>query len=230
MKMLALILFGLVLPCFAQELAFVETFKELTVKPEERRVTVDFEFENKSNQAVTISKYDSSCSCVSVQVKGGKLHYASGEKGMIRGVFDMGNLSGTVEKAIQVWLKGDGEVEPSIALTVRIEIPVLVEISPKTLRWDIGAVPDSKVIEITMNHDQPITVKSATCSNENFLTVLKVVEEGKKYQLVVTPQQTGTPGIGVINISTDCEVARQATQRAFTVIRKPPAVVPAAGK
>ena len=213
-------IFGLLLPCFGEGLTFVDRLKEVQLKPEERKLTVDFDFENKTDKPVVISKYDATCSCMKVQVKGGKLIYEPGEKGVIRGVFDMGNFSGTVDKAIMVWLKGDGNVEPSIALTVRVHIPVLVEVEPKTLRWDVGEKAVSRVIEITMNHTEPITVKSATCSNYNFQIELTTVEEGKKYQLKVTPKSTETQGIGVVNIATDCTVARQATQRAFTVIRR----------
>jgi hypothetical protein len=53
-----------------------------------------------------------------------------------------------------------------------------------------------------------------------------VIEEGKKYEIVVTPASTEKVGMGVIHVETDCSVQRHRSQRIFTVVRhampKPP--------
>ncbi len=52
-----------------------------------------------------------------------------------------------------------------------------------------------------------------------FTELLK--EEGKKYDLIVTPLETNAPEIGVLRIETDSELSKHRIQQAFAVIRKP---------
>lgn len=219
MRALLPILFGMILPGMAGEFTFETKLTEVEVPLDGRRVTADFKFENKSDEEVAIAKYNATCSCMTVQVKGGKLSYAPGESGVIRGVFDMGNFSGTVDKSVQLWLDDDPEEAPSVTLTARIHIPVLVDVEPKTLRWDVGGKMESQTITVSMKHDEPIKVTSVNCANPDFKIELKVVEEGKKYELEVSPTDNESQSIGLISIETDCAIKKHAVQRAYTIIR-----------
>lgn len=216
-----MVLLGFVRVVSAGELSFDSKLVEVEVPLDGRRVIADFTFENRSGEPVTIAKYNATCSCMTVQVKGGKMEYAPGEDGVIRGVFDMGNFSGTVDKAVQIWLDGDPEEKPSVALVARITIPVIVEVEPKTLRWDLGGEHEAKTIRITMKHEEPVRVTSVSCANPHFTLELKTLEEGKSYELEVTPTATDAQQIGLISINTDCEIKRHAIQRAYTIVRKP---------
>src|SRR5690606_37322517 len=89
---------------YAAGLDFERTMEEVKAPADATKVTADFKFTNKSQKPVTISKTDPGCSCLSVQISGGKLKYAPGEGGTIRATFDVGNFSGTVDKAIALWL------------------------------------------------------------------------------------------------------------------------------
>ncbi|MEM1083068.1 MAG: DUF1573 domain-containing protein [Verrucomicrobiota bacterium] len=215
----------LILPVFAEKLTFEESLMEVTVPLDGRRVTTDFKFENTTGKRVSIAKYNATCSCMKVQVKGGKLSYEPGEQGVIRAVFDMANFSGTVDKAVQLWLDDDPEAQPSVSLTARIHIPELVKLEPKTLRWDLGGEANSQVITISMVHDEPIHVTHVESVNENFQVELTTVEKGAKYELKVTPKNTDSQRIGLISITTDCSYKRHEKQRAYTIIRNPTAPI-----
>lgn len=222
MKRLALFLLFLTCTLHGQ-LTFDKKLKEVTAELDGSQVICDYEFTNETDHPVTIARYEATCSCMSVKVKEGKLKYEPGEKGMLRGIFDVGNFSGTVDKALRIWLQDDPPNQPSITLTTRIHIPVLVELEPKTLRWDLdeNGSPEAQTISIKIQHDQPIRVLSAECGNETFGTELIEVEEGKSYELKVTPTSLANPSLGVIQIRTDSDSSRYATQRAFALIRKP---------
>ena len=209
-------------------LTFKETLKELHAPADAKSVTADFEFTNRSEKTVTVAKYDAACSCMAVTISNGKLRYAPGESGVVRAKFDMGNFSGTVDKVVGLWLGDDPADKPSISLTVRVHIPVLVALDPKTLTWSLNAKPEAQVIRITMNHDQPIRVVAVTSSSGDFQHELKTLEEGKSYELAVTPKATDTPGLAVVRIETDCAIEKHRIQQAFAVVRKPPPVVQAA--
>lgn len=205
----------------AAGLEFKELLKEVHAPVDVTTVTSDFEFTNKTDKPVTIAKSDPGCSCLKVQISGGKLRYAPGESGLIRATFDMGNFSGTVDKMIALWLDDDPADKPSTALTVRVHIPVLVGVDPKTVKWEIGGPKNPQTIKVSMAGDKPISIKEVKSSSESFHCEIKTVVAGKEYEVVVTPKATDSPGMAVIRIETDCEIAKHRTQQAFGVIRKP---------
>jgi len=204
----------------AGKLEFKALLQEIHAPADVTTVTADFEFKNTTTVPVTIAKSDPGCSCLKVQISGGKLKYAPGESGVIRATFDMGNFSGTVDKMIALWLDDDPADKPSMALTVRVHIPVLVGLEPKTLKWEIGGSAQAQTIKIQMAGDQPITVQRISSSSAAFTYELKTVAEGKEYQLIVTPTVMDAPGMAVIRIETDCKIAKHRVQQAFGVVRK----------
>ncbi len=202
------------------ELVFPELLKEAHAPPDARTVTVDFPFSNKGDKPVVIKKYDAACSCIGAQIKGGKLTYAPGEKGLIRTTFGLGNFSGVIDKSLQLWVDGDAKDKPSFTLTVRVHIPELVKIEPKTLKWSVGEAPTPKSITIKMDFEKPIKILAVSGSNENFTQKLETVRDGEEYRLTVTPADTSTPGIGVLRTETDCPIARHRIRQAFLIVRR----------
>lgn len=202
-------------------LDFKETLKEVQAPADAKTVTADFEFTNRTDTAVTVAKVDPTCSCISIKIKDGKLRYAPGESGLIRAEFDMGNFSGVVDKVVAVWLDGDPVDKPSVALTVRVNIPVLISLEPKTLKWNAGGKGEPQVVRIVMNHTSPIHVTGVNSSSKAFKQELKTIEDGKRYELIVTPVDVDSPSLAVIRIETDCDIAKHRLQQAFAVIRKP---------
>lgn len=206
-----------------QALDFPAKLKDLHAPAEARTVSCDFEFTNRSGKTVNIRKYESTCSCMSVTVKDGKLRYGPGESGVIRANFDMGNFSGEIDKSVAVYLDDDPEGKPSVILTTRVHIPVLVSAEPKTLKWDLGGKPETKTVRITMSHTKPIKVIAVNSSSEALQRQLRTIEEGRVYELDLTPVDIQSPSLSIIRIETDCEIPKHKTQQVFGVIRKPTA-------
>jgi len=202
-------------------LQFPDLLKEIHADPEAATVTADFPFTNSSDKTVAIANSDPGCSCLKVEVDGGKLKYAPGESGLIRATFDMGNSSGTIDKDIALWIDDDPTDKPSVKLTVRVHIPVLVNLEPKTVKWEIGGKADPQTIHIQMAREKPIRVLSVKSSSDAFSFEVKAVEEGKRYDLVVTPRNMNNSGLSVFRIETDCKLPKHRLQQAFAVIRKP---------
>jgi hypothetical protein len=205
----------------AAGLDFETLLQEIHMDSDAAQATADFKFTNTSDKPLSIMKYDAACSCMGVTISGGKLRYAPGESGVVRATFHMGNFSGTVDKSVVLWMSGDPQGAPSKQLTVRVHIPVLVEVTPKTLQWDVDGAAKSQSIRVVMNHKSPIQVTQVTSSSEAFTHELKTITAGKEYEIVVTPTATKTPGLAVFRIETDCEISRHRIQQAFAVIRRP---------
>lgn len=204
----------------AAGLEFTDLLKEVHANADVATVTADFNFTNKGDKPVTIAKTDPGCSCLKVEISGGKLKYGPGESGVVRATFDMGNFSGTVDKMVALWIDDDPADRPSMKLTVRVHIPVLVAVEPKTVKWEIGGKPGPQTIQIRMAEGKPIRVTGVKSSSDAFACEVKTLEEGKKYDLVVTPLAMNVPGMAVIRIETDCALSKHKVQQAFAVVRK----------
>lgn len=218
---LACLLLALTLSAHSATLEFAEKLRDVHAPADAKTVTTDFTFTNRSNKTVTISHYESTCSCMKVEISNAKLRYDPGESGIIRAEFDMGNFSGEVDKAIAIWLEGDKKDQPSITLTARVHIPVVIAIEPKTLKWPINGNAKPQSMRITMNDAKPIRITKISSSSENFRHELKTIEDGKSYELVVTPLDLSSPTLAIFRIDTDCTLSKHKTQQAFAVIRKP---------
>lgn len=205
----------------AAGLEFNETRQEFKAPAEATVVTRDFAFTNRSDKTVTIRKYDAACSCIAVKIQGGKLEYRPGESGVVRTEFDMGNFSGEVDKKVAIWLDGDPDDKPSITLTVHVIIPVLVNVEPKTLKWDLNGSTAPQSFHITMNHTQPIKLLSVSSTSDVYDHQLKTIVEGKEYELVVTPRDVTSPGLAIFRMTTDCKIAKFKVAQAFAQVRKP---------
>lgn len=205
----------------AAGLDFTETLKEIHAPTNVTKVTAEFPFTNRSDKTVNVRKYDAACSCIGLHIKDSKLRYAPGESGIIRADFEMGNFSGTVDKVVAIWLDDDPQSQPSVKLTVRVHIPVLVVLEPKTLSWDLDGDAGPKTIRVTMNTEEPIHITAVTSSSPAFAAKLKTLEDGRLYELEVTPSQIGTPGLAIVRIQTDATLEKHRLQQAFAVVRKP---------
>lgn len=204
------------------DLVFENTLLEFKVAADDTSVTADFPFRNDGRKTIHIVKSESGCSCLDVGVAGGKFEYAPGEVGVIRAVFDLRNYSGTIDRLISIWHGEDKNAPSATRLTVRAHIPVLVSVEPKTLSWETRSDPAPGVIHIVMDPAEKIHVTDTSSSSENFTIELKTLEAGRRYDLIVTPKTTETPGMAVFRIQTDSKNERFRTQQAFAVIRNAP--------
>jgi hypothetical protein len=207
----------------AAGLTFTESSKEISMSLEDTKASLDYAFKNESDKPVTIREAKGFCSCTSVQISGGKTFYKPGESGVIRVNLDMGNETGTVDKAVGVFLTGDNDAAPSHQLKIKIHIPVLVEIEPKSVKWETGGSAESKTIRFKMKAEKPIHIKSVTPSTEVFSQELKVIEDGREYELVITPKSTAANALSIFRLETDCTVKNHGVLQAFAVIAKPQA-------
>jgi hypothetical protein len=101
----------------------------------------------------------------------------------------------------------------------RITIPELVTIEPKTLAWTIGEDVKPKTATLTMHYSEPIKVVGVTLADKRFTHELKTIEEGKKYEIIVTPESSSGPALAVMHIETDCKLTRHRAQRLFLLVR-----------
>jgi hypothetical protein len=207
----------------AGQLKFQEEVRKVNLAADAQTTVVDFPFTNASDRPVLIQSVEKNCDCLEVQISDSKLRYEPGEHGVIRANFKLDNLVGEVEKSLDLYLAGDPIDKPSHRLIAQLHIAELVKFTEKTVKWTIGEPPTPQKIDIEMVHTKPIRILKTTCSLEGFQLDLKVIEDGKRYELWVTPAKTTDPGLALLRVETDCEVPRYRVLQAFALIRVPTA-------
>lgn len=205
----------------AADLTFPETQKDIKAAADATEIIADFPFTNSTAKPVEIKRYNGDCSCVSAAVAGGKLIYQPGEAGVVRVKFDMSNLWGEVDKMAYVFLDNDKENAPSVSLIIHVHIPEVVKVETKTVKWDIGSPATPQTIRLSVEGDEKVHILAVTSSNENFLSELKTIEDGRIYEVMITPKSTEGPGLGVFRIETDCRIERHKYKQAFASISRP---------
>jgi len=217
--------FSFIFCSFAGELHFETNIRKVTVSPDAREIEMLFPFENKTSEVVEIRKYDAPCSCMSAKLKGGKqvesgaIAFAPGERGVIKGIFELGNFKGTITKKIVVWTSKDSDEKPSIGLITKVTVPALVSATPTSLIWEVGSNTDTKEISIKMKGTEPIKILSQDSSSENIEYEVVTVKEGFEYLIKVTPKSTDKVTFAALRFRTDSKVERFKTLQTFMTIK-----------
>ena len=202
----------------AGELTFEKTLIEVLAKPDQDLVTADFVFKNGGKGPAEIKRYDAPCSCLEAQISdGGRLKWEEGEEGTVRGLFKVGNFRGPIDKQISI-LMVDGKRHD---LTVKVIAPELLEIKPKTLKWEEGVKPEKQSFDITVSEEYPLEIlKISGTNDEKFPFELETIEEGKHYKLSVTPSETDVRGFGLLRIATNSKFKKHQSYQAYVVVTK----------
>lgn len=221
MKALPVFLFLLAILPIRAELKFETPVIDAEAALDATILVREYKFTNAGTKAVTITQADAGCSCLTVELAAGKFTYAPGESGTMRATFEIGSFQGTVEKPILIWLEGDREESPSVKVMLRVHIPVIIALEPKTLKWEVGGSMEMKSIDVKMDYEKPIRITSVSTSNETFSAKMVIIEEGKHYKVEVTPHGTAAGGLTIVRIETDTDVQKQRIQQGFALITVP---------
>lgn len=202
-------------------MVFESKVLEFKPGPEETVVEGSLTFTVKE-EGLTLEKLDAPCTCLTAKIerlgssKKDKLKWKVGDRGKIVAKVEMKTLRGLIEK--DIFLKVVGQKE-RIKLTVKVEIPELVEISPSSHAWELGETPDSKVFRIKVNHTEPIKIKEHSGREKVFPYEIKTIKDGWEYEISVAPTSTKHAQMGRIALFTDAKLSKYRRYQVFTVVR-----------
>ncbi|WP_026292658.1 DUF1573 domain-containing protein [Rubritalea marina] len=206
-------------------LTFESQKQDLHVPAEKKEMEVLFPFKNESGERVAIVEYDAPCTCMTAALKGGRklktgsVGFLDGETGVIRGKFELGNLKGSVTKKIVLKTRSESGEEDSLSLESTFHIPYLIAAFPNALSWHLGDAPEPKVIQILVDHDEPIQISKVSSSSNQISHVLETVKPGYEYRLTVTPKSTDEFLFAALRIITDSQNPRYKSLSTFITIK-----------
>lgn len=188
------LLSGFALPCAAldwkSELVTVATF------PFQVTQDVVFEFKNNGTKPVAVLAVQTNCDCLTASAD--QNSYAPGATGLIKARFTIGDRAGLYERTIT--LVTDESPSP-LHLLVRLEVPDIANVAPRSVVWQLNDVAAEKILELTSTPGLEIAFTDAQATNETFTACLETVEAGKHYRLHLKPRSTAQPASAAIRVS-----------------------------
>ncbi len=171
------------------QLDWERTEIQASVTPADSELTAEFLFKNKGRRPVFIEEVKPDCGCTTTKLA--KWEYAPGEGGILSVTFHFGQRVGQQTRTILV--RTDDPDQPETRLTLKTDIPETLEISPMVQVWKTGEPISHKTSTIRVRTDFPIELVAAESNRAEFKPILKVIEPGRGYRLILIPRQTGRP-------------------------------------
>lgn len=149
--------------------------------------TATFKFKNTGERAVTIVKITTSCSCTKATIA--KKTYQPGQSGKLSVRVTLGNLHGVLVRAIHVMMNSGGKGQAKM-LRLRILVPELARISPRSLVWRIGSPAAPRMVIVTIPKTHPFRITSVATGDTFMHAKLVEVSPQRRYAIVLWPRST----------------------------------------
>jgi len=180
------------------ELQWERTQFEHKAGPEEMQAAVDFKFRNAGDYPVTIRQVHSDCGCTTARSE--KDVYQPGEEGKISTVFTFGQRIGLQSRNIRV--ETDDPRNPLTVLNLVVDIPILLKVAPNILAWKVGQPKEPQTVDVQVVQP-PVRVVEVRSFDKSVISQVKVIEEGRRYAIVVEPVSTDFELNSMLEVVTD---------------------------
>jgi hypothetical protein len=152
-----------------------------------------FPYRNTGQTPVRILLVTASCRCVAADPV--KDVCAPGDSGEIRARFSIAGSVGRQVKTIAVTT--DEAADRPTVLTLVVDVPQLIEVTPRFLVWEHGSQPEERSAEVVSADPDRMTIDGIRCSNPRFAARLQRDAAGR-YRLWVKPDGTQEPASGIV--------------------------------
>ena len=156
----------------------------------------DFIVTNVGNALLEITKVQPGCGCTTAGDWDHKIE--PGKTGKIPIQFNPGNFSGLVTKGVTVTCNDTTQSEHH--LQIQATVWKAIDVQPAFVHFmpaEGEETNETKVVRITSNLEEPLTLQAAEAVNAAFKTELKTIQAGKQFELHVT--YVGATSNGAVN-------------------------------
>jgi hypothetical protein len=154
-----------------------------------------FAFTNTGPKPVRILDVESNCDCLDAAAD--RQVYAPGESGVIKSKFTVGDRLGLYERRIKIVT--DESPEP-VRLLVRIEVPELVTLTPRSVAWQLNEAATEKTIDLEVIPGAKIDFTRVQPTSDDFVARLETLEAGRRYRVHLKPPATALPANAAVRI------------------------------
>ena len=171
-------------PAFA-ELTWAQKTVELDGDARSPVLEAHFHFTNTGSNPVEIRNVESSCGCTTTALE--KRVYKPQESGEIVAKYTVGTHTGLQRKTLLVQTD-DGSAPTTLTLVAHIL--EILRVTPSFVTWSHNEPATPKQITLELVQNTPFDEISVDSSSAHATAKLVPVTKGRKYDLIVTPEQT----------------------------------------
>lgn len=177
------------------ELVWEQTQLELNPAIGDETAVGHFKYQNKGDKQIAIKSVTTSCGCTAASAK---QTADPGEKGEVTATFKIGDRTGLQQKAINVVT--DDPAHPTTALTLKVNIPTVLELQPTFVYWQSGE--EAKPKTIVAKAGAGITIKSleVVSSLPEFTTKVEPGKTKGEFLIKIEPRQTTQASAATLTI------------------------------
>jgi len=190
------------------------TTAALELKPFQGKAELEFAFVNRSDRPVRIVDLRTSCDCLVATAD--RDVYPPGTAGRLRAEFTVGDRFGLYERTVTVVTDEPGE---PTKLAVRLNMPPLATLTPRTVEWAAGAAGTERSVDIVIAPALHIDLHEVVSTTEAFAVRLETLETGRHYRLHVAPKSTAQPAGTAIRIRGREQGGRDVLVSAYANVR-----------
>jgi hypothetical protein len=154
-----------------------------------------FKFTNTSSKPVKILEVESNCDCL--EAAADRQVYAPGASGVITTDFHVGDRLGLYERRIKVVT--DESPEP-VRLLVRIEVPEVVQLNPRSVAWKLHEPATEKTVDVEVIPGVTVNFTQVLPTSGDFTARLETLEAGRRYRVHLKPPATTQPANAAFRI------------------------------
>lgn len=198
----------------APALEWKEQTLSFTTAPFQATQEAVFHFTNTGAKPVRILEVESNCDCLDATAN--QQTFAAGESGTIRSSFTVGDRFGLYERRIKVVT--DEGPEP-VRLLVRIEVPELVTLEPRSVAWKLNEPATEKAVDLTVTPGVVINFSRVLPTSGDFTARLEVLEPGRRYRIQLQPPATTQPANAAFRIFGQAATGQDIVVSAYGNVR-----------
>ncbi len=165
----------------------------------DKTAVAHFKYKNTGDKPVKITAVKPSCGCTTAALP--KEVVGPGESGEITATFHIGDRIGLQTKTIHVTT--DDSAEGSVVLTLKADVPKLLEIAPAFLYWAKTEPLTPRTIEAKLGGDFPVTKLDVSSTDPDVKAVAAPVPNEKIFRITVTPKPGNRPINAALKIQPD---------------------------
>ncbi len=190
---------------------------DVKASADDTNASVDFKFKNSGTYPVTITRVHASCGCTTAKLD--KMNYLPGEEGQIHVTFNFGSRTGHQEKKVTVSM--EDATQPTTVLSLAVDIPKFLEITPGFLIWSVGQEGSSQTIHLKVLQNSITRITDVRSDNSQFIPTLETVKEGQNYNVSVKPTDVSAPTKATIAITALLPDKKLKVYSVYAMVRTP---------
>src|SRR3954469_6449324 len=181
------------------ELKWEQTSAELHPAAADKQAVGHFKYENTGKTPVHFKSVHASCGCTTAQSQ--KEEVPPGEKGEITATFNIGDRTGQQVK--QVTVETDDAAHPVTVLTLKTNIPQLLELQPNFVFWQTGDESKPKTVVAKAGKDVPITDLEVRSTSPQLDVKVDKGPAAGQFKINIQPKQTAGPAFATLTVKPD---------------------------